>query len=59
VGLAAPARCRIPHPFHRADWLLGAIDYEAEQGPTISIRVQEMFGLAKHPAMPAGACRSS
>ncbi len=30
------------------------IDYEAEQGPTISIRVQEMFGLAKHPAIAAG-----
>jgi ATP-dependent helicase HrpB len=30
------------------------IDYEAEQGPTISIRVQEMFGLAKHPAIAGG-----
>ena len=27
------------------------IDYEAEQGPTVSIRVQELFGLAKHPAI--------
>ena len=27
------------------------IDYEAEQGPTVSIRVQEMFGLARHPAI--------
>ena len=25
------------------------IDYAAEQGPTVSIRVQELFGLAKHP----------
>ncbi len=31
-----------------------AIDYEAAQGPTISIRVQEMFGLAKHPAIAGG-----
>ena len=26
-----------------------AIDYEAEAGPTISIRVQELFGLDRHP----------
>ena len=30
------------------------IDYEAEQGPTVSIRVQELFGLAAHPAIAAG-----
>jgi ATP-dependent helicase HrpB len=30
------------------------IDYEAEQGPTISIRVQELFGLARHPAIASG-----
>ncbi len=30
------------------------IDYEAEQGPTVSIRVQEMFGLATHPAIAGG-----
>jgi ATP-dependent helicase HrpB len=28
-----------------------AIDYEAEAGPTISIRLQELFGLATHPAI--------
>jgi ATP-dependent helicase HrpB len=27
------------------------IDYEAEQGPTVSIRVQELFGLSQHPAI--------
>ncbi len=27
------------------------IDYEAEQGPTVSIRVQELFGLARHPTI--------
>jgi ATP-dependent helicase HrpB len=27
------------------------IDYEAEQGPTVSIRVQELFGLARHPSI--------
>jgi ATP-dependent helicase HrpB len=30
------------------------IDYEAEQGPTVSIRVQELFGLARHPAVAGG-----
>ena len=27
------------------------IDYETEEGPKLSIRVQELFGLAKHPAI--------
>ncbi|HEY5379220.1 MAG TPA: ATP-dependent helicase HrpB [Pseudolabrys sp.] len=31
-----------------------AVDYEAEQGPTISIRVQELFGLSQHPSLAAG-----
>jgi ATP-dependent helicase HrpB len=31
-----------------------AIDYEAEAGPTISIRLQELFGLATHPAIAGG-----
>ena len=26
-----------------------AIDYEAEAGPTVTVRVQELFGLALHP----------
>jgi ATP-dependent helicase HrpB len=30
------------------------IDYEAEEGPKLSIRVQELFGLAEHPAIAAG-----
>ncbi len=30
------------------------IDYDAEQGPTVSIRVQELFGLALHPSIAAG-----
>ncbi len=30
------------------------IDYQAEQGPTVSIRVQELFGLAAHPAIARG-----
>jgi len=30
------------------------IDYEAEEGPKLSIRVQELFGLARHPAIADG-----
>jgi ATP-dependent helicase HrpB len=30
------------------------IDYEAEGGPKISIRVQELFGLDRHPAIAGG-----
>ncbi|MET4044834.1 ATP-dependent helicase HrpB [Bradyrhizobium sp. RT6a] len=31
-----------------------AIDYEAEQGPTIAVRLQELFGLNTHPSIAAG-----
>ena len=30
------------------------IDYEAEEGPKLSIRVQELFGLAQHPSIAGG-----
>jgi len=30
------------------------IDYEAEGGPAISLRVQELFGLAAHPSLAGG-----
>ena len=30
------------------------IDYEAEVGPRLAIRVQELFGLDRHPAVAAG-----
>jgi ATP-dependent helicase HrpB len=30
------------------------IDYEAEQGPKLAIRVQELFGLDRHPAVADG-----
>ena len=30
------------------------IDYDAEAGPTIAARVQELFGLARHPAIAGG-----
>jgi ATP-dependent helicase HrpB len=31
-----------------------AIDYEAEGGPKIAIRVQELFGIDRHPAIAGG-----
>jgi ATP-dependent helicase HrpB len=31
------------------------IDYEAEQGPTIAVRLQELFGLTTHPSVARGA----
>jgi ATP-dependent helicase HrpB len=31
-----------------------AINYEAEQGPTIAVRLQELFGLNTHPSVAAG-----
>jgi ATP-dependent helicase HrpB len=31
------------------------IDYEAEQGPTIAVRLQELFGLTSHPSIAGGA----
>lgn len=31
-----------------------ALDYEAENGPVLSIRVQELYGLATHPAIADG-----
>ena len=30
------------------------IDYEAEQGPTIAVRLQELFGLTTHPSIAKG-----
>ena len=38
----APSGSRVP------------IDYEAEEGPKIAIRVQELFGLDRHPTVAAG-----
>jgi len=30
------------------------IDYQAEAGPTVTVRVQALFGLAEHPAVAGG-----
>ena len=31
-----------------------AIDYEAEAGPTVTVRVQALYGLSSHPAVAGG-----
>ena len=31
-----------------------AVDYEAEGGPVLAIRVQELYGLSEHPALARG-----
>ncbi len=38
----APSGSRVP------------IDYEAEEGPKLAIRVQELFGLGRHPTIAGG-----
>ena len=30
------------------------IDYDAEEGPKLAIRVQELFGLDRHPSIAGG-----
>ncbi|MET0907263.1 MAG: ATP-dependent helicase HrpB [Tardiphaga sp.] len=40
-----------PTHFEAPTGSLLAIDYEAEQGPTIAVRLQELFGLGIHPSV--------
>jgi ATP-dependent helicase HrpB len=44
-----------PTHFEAPTGTLVAIDYEAEQGPTIAVRLQELFGLNTHPSIAKGA----
>ena len=43
-----------PTHFEAPTGSIVAIDYEAEGGPKIAIRVQELFGLTQHPAIAGG-----
>jgi ATP-dependent helicase HrpB len=43
-----------PTHFEAPTGTRAAIDYQAEAGPTISIRLQELFGLSDHPAIAGG-----
>jgi len=44
-----------PSHFEAPTGTLLPIDYEAEQGPTIAVRLQELFGLNSHPSVAKGA----
>src|SRR6476660_2935329 len=44
-----------PTHFEAPTGTMVAIDYEAEQGPTIAVRLQELFGLNAHPSIAKGA----
>jgi ATP-dependent helicase HrpB len=44
-----------PTHFEAPTGTMLAIDYEAEQGPTIAVRLQELFGLDSHPSIAKGA----
>ncbi|HEU0145835.1 MAG TPA: ATP-dependent helicase C-terminal domain-containing protein, partial [Bradyrhizobium sp.] len=44
-----------PTHFEAPTGTMLAIDYEAEQGPTIAVRLQELFGLNVHPSVARGA----
>ncbi|HEV2747748.1 MAG TPA: ATP-dependent helicase HrpB [Allosphingosinicella sp.] len=43
-----------PHAFETPAGSTHDIDYEAEAGPTVTVRVQALFGLAQHPAVAGG-----
>ncbi|MCP3474035.1 ATP-dependent helicase HrpB [Bradyrhizobium sp. CCGUVB1N3] len=43
-----------PTHFEAPTGTMLAIDYEAEQGPTIAVRLQELFGLNIHPSIAGG-----
>jgi ATP-dependent helicase HrpB len=43
-----------PTHFEAPTGTMLAIDYEAEQGPTIAVRLQELFGLSTHPSVAKG-----
>jgi ATP-dependent helicase HrpB len=44
-----------PTHFEAPTGTMLAIDYEAGQGPTIAVRLQELFGLNSHPSIAKGA----
>jgi ATP-dependent helicase HrpB len=43
-----------PTHFQAPTGTAAAIDYDADGGPAIALRVQELFGLAEHPAVAGG-----
>jgi ATP-dependent helicase HrpB len=52
--LARRAEAEAPSHFEAPTGSRVAVDYAAEAGPTVSIRVQELYGLTKHPTLAGG-----
>ena len=52
--LARRLDAEAPTHFEAPTGTAAPIDYEAEGGPSIALRVQELFGLAEHPAVAGG-----
>ncbi|MGO9423257.1 ATP-dependent helicase HrpB [Roseiarcus sp.] len=52
--LARRLDAEAPTHFHAPTGNAASIDYETEGGPSIALRVQELFGLAEHPTVAGG-----
>jgi ATP-dependent helicase HrpB len=52
--LARRLEAEAPTHFLAPTGTAAAVDYEAEGGPAISLRVQELFGLTEHPSLAGG-----
>ncbi|HEV2575336.1 MAG TPA: ATP-dependent helicase HrpB [Beijerinckiaceae bacterium] len=48
LDIEAPTHFEAPTGSHIA------VDYEAEGGPVLAVRVQELFGLSQHPSLAGG-----
>jgi ATP-dependent helicase HrpB len=53
-ALAKRLEIEAPTHFVAPTGTAASVDYEAEGGPSIALRVQELFGLAEHPALAGG-----
>ncbi len=53
-ALARRLEDEAPTHFVAPTGTVAPIDYEAESGPSIALRVQELFGLAEHPSVAGG-----
>ncbi|MDQ0505170.1 ATP-dependent helicase HrpB [Xanthobacter agilis] len=53
-GLGARLEAEAPTHFTAPTGSRLAIDYDAEGGPQVEVRVQELFGLKAHPAIAGG-----
>lgn len=53
-NLRARLEREAPTHFEAPTGSMLAIDYEAGQGPTIAVRLQELFGLTTHPSIAQG-----